>query len=74
MATGHGQSVQDLIFEIEGIMGHKISVEKDPLKVRSVERAKLVAQNSKIKNFLGFAPSPKMKEVLAQLLTESEIR
>jgi UDP-glucose 4-epimerase len=73
VATGHGQSVQDLIHVIEEVMGHQISIETDPLKVRSVERAKLVARNSKIKNFLGFAPSPKMKEILEQLLTESEI-
>lgn len=74
IATGHGQSVDDLISEIEGILGQKITVEKDPQKVRSVERARLVAQNKKLKDFIEFAPSPKMKEVLAQLIAEANIR
>lgn len=74
VATGYGQSVQDLIQEIESILGHKIDTHQDPQKVRSVERARLVAQNQKIKNFIGFAPSPKMREVLVQLLDEAQIR
>lgn len=73
VATGRGQSVQELIYDIETILGHKIEVIIDPKKVRTVERARLVASNSKLNDFIKYSPSPKLKEVLEQLLSYYKI-
>jgi UDP-glucose 4-epimerase len=71
IATGVGQSVEDLIKQIEKIMGHSIEIFKDPAKVRSVERARLVANVDHLKSILGWAPTSQVESILRDLL-ESE--
>lgn len=68
IATGFGQSVEILIQQIEKILGNKIHVEKDPNKVRSVERARLVANVSKLKELIGWAPTSRVESILRDLL------
>lgn len=68
IATGTGQSVEDLIRIIERLLGHPIEVLKDPTKIRSVERARLVADVSQIKKNLGWAPSSQVESILKKLL------
>lgn len=68
IATGVGQSVEDLIHQIEKIFDHSIVIEKDPAKVRSVERSRLVANVTKIKSQLGWAPTSRVEPILRELL------
>lgn len=68
IATGVGQSVEDLIKTIEVLLGHKIDVEKDPKKVRTVERERLVASVDRLKEFLGWTPTHNVSHILQQLL------
>ncbi len=70
VATGVGQSVKDLISKIEKIMGHKIEVNIDPARVRSVEREKLVADVTQLKKTIGWAPSSDVEEILRALLLD----
>ncbi|MBY0384325.1 GDP-mannose 4,6-dehydratase [bacterium] len=67
IATGVGQSVEMLIQQIEKILGNSILVEKDPNKVRSVERARLVANVSKLKKLIGWAPTSRVESILREL-------
>ena len=68
IATGVGQSVEVLIQQIEKILGHTICVEKDISKVRSVERARLVANVSQLKKCIGWTPTSRVESVLRELL------
>jgi len=68
VATGVGQSVSDLIKKIEKIFGHTIEVYIDPLKVRTVERERLVASSQKLKKLIGWAPSSDVEDILRSLL------
>ena len=68
VATGVGQSVGDLIKTIEKVLGHDITVHKDPDRVRPVDRPKLVAKVDQLKENIGWAPSHKVEEILTSLL------
>lgn len=68
IATGVGQSVEMLIQQIEKILGHSIVVEKDPSKVRGVERARLVANVAKLKKLIGWTPTSRVESILRELL------
>lgn len=68
IATGVGQSVEDLIKQIEAILLHPIVIEKDPAKVRSVERTRLVANVSRLKSILGWTPTSQVESILRELL------
>lgn len=68
IATGVGQSVEILIQQIEKILGNSIVVEKDPNKVRSVERARLVANVTRLKKIIGWVPTSRVESILRELL------
>lgn len=68
VATGVGQSVEDLIHTIENILGHKIKVLKDESRVRPVDRPKLVAKVDRLKKIIQWTPSHKVEEILTSLL------
>ncbi|MCC6137746.1 MAG: GDP-mannose 4,6-dehydratase, partial [Bdellovibrionaceae bacterium] len=68
VATGEGQSVAHLIECMQKILGHTIKVEEDPQKVRSVERARLVANVEKLKKHLGWTPTSQVNAILHKLL------
>jgi len=67
VATGHGQSVKDLITTLEKILGNPIQVTIDPARVRSVERERLVASVEKLKVLIGWAPSSNVEDILRAL-------
>jgi UDP-glucose 4-epimerase len=68
IATGVGQSVEDLIKQIEKILLHPITIHKDLAKVRSVERIRLVANVNHLKSILGWAPTSQVESILLELL------
>ncbi len=70
IATGDGQSVEDLIKVLEKLLDKKIETKKDPAKVRSVERARLVADVSKLKKLIGWAPTSRVESIMRELLKD----
>jgi len=70
LGTGIGTSVSDLVRTLERILGSAIPVEVDPDKVRPVERESLVADISRIRQELGWAPSVSVEEGLQDLVTK----
>lgn len=69
LATGMAYSMEELIQKIGQLRNKNITVEKDPQKVRSVERAHLQANVEHLKKFIGEAtPSGNLERGLKKLL------
>lgn len=71
VCTGQGSSVEDLVKVIEGLLKNKIEIVKDPTRIRSVERARLIGDNNKLKEKIGWAPPSQIEAVLRAILLES---
>jgi UDP-glucose 4-epimerase len=57
VGTGTGTNVWDIVKNLENLLGSPLQVETDPLKLRKVDRPNLVANVSRLKQELGWAPS-----------------
>ena len=68
VGTGRGTSVAELIAELQAILGRPLDVEQDPAKVRPVERMNLVADISRARKELGWAPAHSLRDGLRRLV------
>ncbi len=73
VGTGVGRSVRDLVRTLEKIRCTTISVETDHAKVRMVERQRLVADISRIRDQLAWEPSVPLEEGLRTALEAAEL-
>lgn len=69
VGTGAGTSVADLVASCERIVGHELPVVTDPGRVRSRDRAELVADVTVLRG-AGWAPTRTLEQTLRDLLTE----
>jgi UDP-glucose 4-epimerase len=72
IGSGRSVSVADLVRICEEILGHLIEVEVDPGRVRTRDRAELVADSTLIRDATGWRPSRSLESTLAALLTECQ--
>ena len=69
VATGVARSMQEVIGLLETLLHRRISVEKDPAKIRSVERPHLQADVTRLKNLLGWTPHSDLRRGLGELIS-----
>lgn len=68
VATGKAVSMDQMIETIGELLGQKITVEKDPKKVRAIERSHLEANMERLNKFINFVPNSDLKQGLKSLL------
>lgn len=68
VATGKAVSMDQMIETFGELLGQKIMVEKDPKKVRAVERAHLEANMARLDRYINFVPNSDLKTGLKALL------
>jgi UDP-glucose 4-epimerase len=68
LGRGLEYSVIDIVEAFENVLGEKIKVEVDSLRVRKVERMHLLADISKISSFTGWAPKISIIEGIRTLV------
>lgn len=68
IGSGQEYDVAEIVTIFEEILGEKIVVETDAAKVRPAERMHLVADVSKLKNFIGWTPAFSIREAIKDLL------
>lgn len=73
LGTGIGSSVRDVVNTLEEILNSPLKVEKDPLRVRKIERQNLVADISKLKQEIGWVPSVDLRKGLKQTIKIEKI-
>ncbi len=67
--TGEAVSMEEMIRVIEGLIQRKITIQLDPSKVRSVERAHLQADVQSLKEFIGITPAADLVSGLKKLVS-----
>lgn len=70
VGSGRSVSVADLVSTCEGILGRRIHVEVEPERLRTHDRAELVADPSLLREATGWKPSRSLESTLAELLEE----
>jgi UDP-glucose 4-epimerase len=70
VGCGRAVSVGDLVRICEEILGHTINVEVDPRRIRTRDRAELVADPTLIRAVTDWQPSRSLETTLTGLLTE----
>ena len=68
VGTGVTVSVQEMVERIASIIGKPIRIEIDPAKVRTVERAQLLADVGALRSLIGWAPHGDLTRGLRELL------
>jgi UDP-glucose 4-epimerase len=68
VATGKGASVNELIKSLSELLQEEIKVEVDPSRFRQADKEVQLADISKLKHTLNWAPQQEMKQVLKVLL------
>jgi UDP-glucose 4-epimerase len=56
LGSGASYSVQELIEQLEAVIGENIDVEVDASRVRQVDRPQLLADNTRMREYFGWAP------------------
>lgn len=74
IATGVSRTISELISMISQILGRELLVVTDPDRVRSVERARLTADVSKLQKLLGWVPSSDLVPFLRRMLAYEGVR
>ena len=68
LGRGIEYSVSELVAAFEQELGEKIAIEVDPARVRKVERMHLLADISKLKNFIDWEPKISLNRGISTLL------
>jgi UDP-glucose 4-epimerase len=71
IGSGRSWSVGDLVEECERILGHRVDVETEQARVRTHDRAELVADSRLLQEVTGWRPLWPLPETLADLLGRS---
>jgi UDP-glucose 4-epimerase len=72
LGSGKSVSVAELVQICEEILSRAIEVEVDAGRVRTTDRAELVADPSLLRETTGWEPTRSLRETVAELLTEPE--
>jgi UDP-glucose 4-epimerase len=70
VGSGRSVAVKDLVGICEEILGRPIDVQAEPERVRTRDRAELVADPTLIQDTTGWMPARSLESTLADLLTE----
>lgn len=70
VATGRASAVDEVIALVGELRGRRLIVEKDPGRVRPVERPVLQADVSRLRGLIGWAPHDDLRRGLEELLRE----
>jgi UDP-glucose 4-epimerase len=73
LGRGIEYSVSELVAAFEQELGEKIIIEVDPTRVRTVERMHLLADISKLKNFIDWEPKISLNQGISTLLERQPI-
>jgi UDP-glucose 4-epimerase len=68
LGRGVEYSVTELVAAFEQVLGEKIVIEVDPARVRKVERMHLLADITKLKNFIDWEPKISLKQGISTLI------
>ena len=72
VGSANGVSVAELVSACERILGRKVIVATDPARVRTRDRAELVADTGLLRSLTGWSPKRSLDETLASLLTSGK--
>jgi UDP-glucose 4-epimerase len=73
LGRGIEYSVTEVVAAFEQVLGEKIVIEVDPARVRKVERMHLLADISKLKNFIDWEPKISLNQGISTLLERQPI-
>lgn len=68
LGSGQEFSVRDIVVAFRNVLGSPIEIEQDPLRMRKSDRMHLLADISKIKNFLDWEPRISIEEGIETLV------
>lgn len=68
VGTGIGTSVRELVHTLSDVLGRPLRIERDPLRIRPVERPYLVADVTRARRELGWTPQVSLREGLRDLV------
>ena len=68
LGQGQEYSVKEIVEAFEQTIGEKITVKQDPLRMRKTDRLHLLADITKLKNFLGWEPKVNIHEGIKTLV------
>lgn len=68
LGRGIEYSVTEVVTAFEQVLGEKIIIEVDPARVRKVERMHLLADITKLKNFIDWEPKISLKQGISTLI------
>ena len=72
VGSGRSSSVRELVEECERVLGHSVEVETDERRRRTLDRAELVADTSRLRAATGWRPARSLSDTLAELLTQAD--
>ena len=73
LGRGIEYSVTEVVTAFEQALGEKIVIEVDPARVRKVERLHLLADITKLKNFIDWEPKISLKQGISTLIERQPI-
>jgi UDP-glucose 4-epimerase len=68
LGRGIEYSITEVVAAFEQVLGEKIIIEVDPARVRKVERMHLLADITKLKNFIDWEPKISLKQGISTLI------
>jgi UDP-glucose 4-epimerase len=74
LGRGVEYSVVELVKAFEQELGEKIAIQVDPDRVRKVERMHLLADISKLKNFIDWEPRISLSQGISTLITSKQTK
>jgi nucleoside-diphosphate-sugar epimerase len=72
VGSGRSVSVGELVEECERVLGHSVDVEAEEARLRTHDRAELVADPRLLQEVTGWRPLRTLQETLADLLGRSD--
>jgi UDP-glucose 4-epimerase len=67
LGSGVSHSVAELVERLARIIGEKVTIETDPARVRDVDRPNLLADNSRMRDLLSWAPRHDIDDALKRV-------
>jgi UDP-glucose 4-epimerase len=72
LGSGRSVSVVELVHVCEQLLGRPIEIEVEPGRLRTTDRAELVADSRLLRETIGWEPARSLPETLGDLLTEQQ--
>jgi UDP-glucose 4-epimerase len=72
IGSGRGVSVAELVSACEGVIGRDVVATVDPRRVRTIDRAELIADTGFLRTLTDWSPKRTLDETLTTLLTAGE--